>query len=87
MKAAKGDTSYSLHTSDTDRTDIALGWEDIRHLPKGTITRRIVDDTFPGGPIERQIAYQAPFDRCDREQDYRAAWHAFGARMNKSTGR
>jgi hypothetical protein len=24
----------------------------------------------PGGPVERTIEYLAPFDRCDREQDY-----------------
>ena len=86
-KAVKGDISYSLRSPDTDHTGIALGWEDIRHLPEGTATRRIVDDTFPGGPIERQIEYRAPFDRRDREQDYRAAWHALGGRMNKSIGK
>jgi hypothetical protein len=25
---------------------------------------------YPGGPRERTIVYEAPFDRCDREQDY-----------------
>ena len=76
-KAAKGDTSYSLHTPDTDRTDVALGWQDIRHMSEGTVTRRITDDTLPGGPIERNIEYSAPFDRCDRDQDYRTAWTVF----------
>ena len=32
--------------------------------------RAITDDTMPGGPVERTIKYVAPFDRCDREQDY-----------------
>ena len=66
-KAVKGDTSYGLRTLGTpaaDRTDIALGWEDIRHLSEGVVTRRIVDDTLRSGPIERRIEYSAPFDRC-----------------------
>ena len=78
-KAAKGDTSYSLCTSDTD---IALGWEDIRHLSEGTVSRHMTDDTLPDGPIERTVEYHAPFDRCDREQDYRAAWNAFIERLS-----
>ena len=79
-KAAKGDTSYSLQTPGTDQTEIALGWEDIRQISEGTVARRITDDTLPGGPIERHIEYSAPFDRCDREQDYRTAWTVFGRR-------
>jgi hypothetical protein len=31
-------------------------------------------------PRERTIEYHAPFDRCDREQDYRTAWAAFDER-------
>ena len=82
-KAAKGDTSYSLRTPETDHTDIAVGWEDIRHLSEGTITRRVFDDTLPGGPLERTIEYHAPFDRCDRELDYRVAWNAFMNRLHE----
>ena len=81
--ASKGDTSYglgTLGTPATDQTGIALGWEDIRHLQEGTITRRIVDDTVPGGPVERIIEYNAPFQRCNRERDYRIAWGAFESR-------
>lgn len=39
--------------------------------------RTITDDTMPGGPVERTIEYVAPFDRCDREQDYETAWKFF----------
>ena len=39
--------------------------------------RVINDDTMPGGPVERTIEYVAPFDRCDREQDYETAWRFF----------
>ena len=80
-KAFKGDTAYSLRTPAASQTDIPLGWEDIRHLTAGVITRRITDDTLPGGPFERTIEYHAPFDRCDREQDYRFTWNAFERRF------
>ena len=42
----------------------------IRNLYEGTVTRRVTDDTLPGGPIERTVTYHAP---CNREQDYRMA--------------
>ena len=83
-KAVPGDTAYDLHTPDHERTDTALGWEGIRDLRAGVVTnvvtRRITDDTLPGGPVERTLEYHAPFDRCDREADYRAAWAAFSRR-------
>ena len=43
----------------------------------GAAERTIVDDTLPGGPIERTITYHAPFDRCDREKDYEIVWVEF----------
>jgi hypothetical protein len=49
-------------------------WEEIRGMQDGVVTRTITDDTLPGGPVERTITYTAPFDRCDREEDYRAIW-------------
>lgn len=39
--------------------------------------RTIIDDTMPSGSVERTIEYVAPFDRCDREQDYETAWKFF----------
>lgn len=57
------------------------GWEDIKDMKTGTVERTIIDDTMPGGPIERTIIYQAPFDRCDREEDYHTAWEAFEIRF------
>ena len=89
-KAVKGDTSYTLRTSDrqsahpdddaqtgSTQAGISLGWEDIRDLPEGTVTRRITDDTLPGGPTDREITYHAPFDRNDREKDCHVMWMAF----------
>ena len=80
-KADPKDTSYTLQTPQATRTGLSLGWEDIRDLPDATITRTILDDTLPGGPHERTITYEAPFTRCNREDDYRTAWTAFGARL------
>lgn len=55
-----------------------IGWEDVRDLPAGTrVIRTVLDDTQPGGPRERDITYTAPFDRCDREADYRTVWPLF----------
>ena len=50
----------------------------IKHAPAGYVfARTITDDTMPGGPVQRTIEYAAPFDRCDREQDYETAWKFF----------
>jgi hypothetical protein len=51
-----------------------IGWEDIQTMPSGTVSRNIVDDTLPGGPVERTITYKAPWVRCDRVEDYRLSW-------------
>jgi hypothetical protein len=50
-------------------------------MPSGTIERTVIDDTLPGGPRERIIRYTAPFDKCDREEDYRTAWAEFEKRL------
>ncbi|MCD8232224.1 MAG: hypothetical protein LUD14_10545 [Clostridiales bacterium] len=45
--------------------------------------RTITDDTQPGGPVQRTIEYVAPFDRCDREEDYETAWRFFEKRYRE----
>ncbi len=57
-----------------------IGWEDIKDMESGTVSRTIIDDTQPGGPVEREIVYYAPFDKCDREEDYEIAWAEFDRR-------
>ena len=57
------------------------GWEDIKDMKSGTVERTIEDNTLPGGTVTRTIVYEAPFDRCDREEDYRIAWSAFEQRF------
>lgn len=60
-------------------------WERVREMTGGTVARTFTDDTLPGGPRERVITYVAPFDRCDREEDYRIAWAEFDRRERRVT--
>lgn len=51
-------------------------WETIRHLKAGetyehTITK---SELYKG----KKLTYQAPFDKCDRVEDYKVAWEWFG---------
>jgi len=61
-------------------------WNDIKDMKSGTVERTIIDDTMPGGPIERTITYEAPFDRCDREKDYEVVWAEFERRFREQKG-
>lgn len=64
-----------------DRKEFELNMKD---APAGKkFYRTIMDDTMPGGPVERTIEYVAPFDRCDREQDYETAWKFFEEKYGK----
>ena len=63
-----------------------IGWEDIKDMKSGTVERTIIDDTLPGGPVERTITYQAPFDRCNREKDYEVVWAEFERRFKEKEG-
>jgi hypothetical protein len=54
-----------------------IGWEDICDMTSGTVSRTLIDDTLPDGPHERTIAYEAPFARYNRVEDYRVAWEFF----------
>ena len=37
----------------------------------------IVDDTTQKGEIQREISYIAPFDKCNRIEDYEETWKFF----------
>jgi hypothetical protein len=82
-KAAKAELAkgihYGIESENRKEQDIALGWEDVRNLKQGTVTKTYPDDTLPGGPQNRTVTYIAPFFKPDREQDYRIAWAFFGA--------
>ncbi|MBU1737085.1 MAG: hypothetical protein KKG35_03015 [Proteobacteria bacterium] len=59
-------------------------WNEIKEMHSGTVSRTIIDDTQLGGPVERIITYEAPFDRCDREKDYEVVWSEFERRFKES---
>jgi hypothetical protein len=76
--ASKGLTGVGFPRKGSGRgANKTTGWEDIAAMTSGTVSRTIIDDTLPGGPVERTITYEAPFDRCDRVHDYRIAWEFF----------
>lgn len=63
--------------------DIQLGWEDIKNLQSGSVSKTFKDDTLPDGPHERTLEYIAPFDKCDREDDYKVVWAEFERRFGE----
>lgn len=74
----------------TNRSLVGVGfdrptWEhNVKGSPAGKVfTREIEDDTQPGGPVKRTVEYVAPFDKCDREQDYETAWKFFEEKYGK----
>jgi len=76
--ASKGLTGVGFPRKGSGRgPNKTTGWEDIAAMTSGTVSRTIIDDTLPGGPVERTITYEAPFDRCDRVGDYRVVWDYF----------
>ena len=58
-------------------------WNEVKYMTEGTVEHTIIDDTMPGGPIERTIVYEAPFDRCNREKDYEEVWKNFEERFKE----
>ena len=93
MRQYEADTWYDKYgriAFTTNRSLIGVGfsrpeWENgIKGAPAGQkFYRNIADDTMPGGPEERTIEYVAPFDRCDREQDYETVWKFFEEKYGK----
>lgn len=93
LKQYEDDTWYDsngriVFTNNRSLTGIGFDsreWENgIKGAPDGQkFYRTITDDTMPGGPVERTIEYVAPFDRCDREQDYETAWKFFEEKYGK----
>jgi hypothetical protein len=73
------------------KTGVGLGRKEFelsKNMVSGTISKPIVDDTQPGGPVERTIEYLAPFTLPDREADYAQAWAVFYPKygVKKSSG-
>ena len=71
---------YSVDSPDWNGSsgpDLAIGWDDVKHLNSGSVSATFDDDTRPGGVQRRTITWQAPFIKPDREDDYRVAWAFF----------
>jgi hypothetical protein len=50
-------------------------WETIRHLKAGeTYEHTITKSELYHG---KKVTYHAPFDKCDRVEDYKVAWGHF----------
>jgi hypothetical protein len=64
-----GDAAYGLSTPE---------WK--RNREKDRIERTIEDDTLSRGKRTRTIVYEAPFNSCDREEDYRTVFAEFERR-------
>ena len=83
-RAGKRDTECTLIASGGQLKRLRMGWDDVMpkdgkpQVPDGNVIERpIIDDTQPGGSVERGIRYVAPFTLADREADYRVAWAHF----------
>lgn len=77
-KPDRKDPPVTIEYPDGTREEKPLGWEEAIDLPEGIkIHRTIIDDTLPGGPIERVITYVSPWYLPDREEDYQIAWEFF----------
>ena len=91
LQSYEADTWYDINgrivfTNNRSLTNVGFSrkeWEEIKDAKSGVFTRTIMDDTMPGGPVERTIEYVAPFDRCDREKDYEEVWANFEERFKR----
>ena len=94
LQSYEADTWYDANgrivfTNNRSLTNVGftrVEWENsVRNASPGqTFYRTIMDDTMPGGPVERTIEYAAPFDRCDREKDYETAWKFFEEKYGRA---
>src|SRR5690606_4767625 len=76
-KDADEGISYSVDAPGFQAKDTLIGWRDVKDLKEGTVSKTFMDDTMPGGPVERTIVYEAPFTGVDRDADYAEAWAHF----------
>ena len=67
-------------------TEFKTVFGDIDACTSGIYPKTYIDDTLPGGPVERTIEYVAPFDTCDRVEDYRTVWAFFADKYGTGKG-
>jgi hypothetical protein len=84
QRKGKKDVDVKLTLPAGERKTGKYGWDDIHSmqengdLPAGsTVETTVIDDTLPGGPQKRGRRWVAPFERADREADYRIGWDFF----------
>lgn len=86
-KAGSRDPAVEIEYPCGKKESKPLGWTEAQKLPDGTkIHRTILDDTQPGGPVERVITYTSPWYLPNREEDYKQAWDVFTARFKAQEG-
>ena len=82
-KGSRTTPKTRITTPDGKVTPGNHGWEDLYkdgefRVPDGTqIEMTVTDDTLPGGPRQVTRTFTAPFERANREEDYRTAWVHF----------
>lgn len=60
-----------------DGEELAIGWDDVKHLKTGTVSVSFDDYTRSDEGERRTVTWQAPFIKPDREDDYKVAWAFF----------
>lgn len=71
---------YSVDSQDWkggEGEELAIGWDDIKHLQTGTVSVTFDDYTRSDEGERRTVTWQAPFIKPDREDDYKVAWAFF----------
>lgn len=61
----------------SDGEELAIGWDDVKHLQTGTVSVTFDDYTRSDAGERRTVTWQAPFIKPDREDDYKIAWAFF----------
>lgn len=67
----------------TNRTQKGVGfnrteWEkEVKNTTSGTVKQIITESYSSDEEVEKMICYEAPFNKCDREDDYKIAWDYF----------
>ncbi|WP_413499338.1 Eco57I restriction-modification methylase domain-containing protein [Buttiauxella gaviniae] len=65
-----------------DGEELAIGWDDVKHLQSGTVSVTFDDYTRSDEGERRTVTWQAPFIKPDREDDYKVAWAFFSQQIN-----
>jgi len=56
-------------------------WEEIRNLAAGNTYTHVIDPARSELYGGQEVVYEAPFEKCDRVEDYRRAWEWFEGKV------